>query len=173
MGDSGFAVLVAVCILTHFARDVYEVLKDKQILAPDRNTFLVMFANMVLLWASWCLLCALDPSRMDFPNAVRYLGITLFGIGAALFVAGLLTLGTLESYDNDLVTSGIYSRIRHPMYLAFILWLISLPVFFGGLLSFILSPFLVANVLWWRSLEEKELEQRFASYGAYKRATWF
>lgn len=173
MGENVFVVLVVVCIITHFARDVYEVLKDRQILRPDRTTFLVMFSNMALLWLSWCLLCALDPYRLDFPGAIRYAGIALFGIGVLLFVVGLLTLGTLESYENDLVTKGIYSRIRHPMYLAFILWLIGLPLSFGGLFSFILAPIFVANVLLWRHLEEKELEQRFVSYKEYKRVTLF
>jgi len=166
-------VLVVVFLITHLTRDVYEVLKDRQILTPNRTSFLVMFANMALLWLSWCLLCALGPLQLYVPEAIRYLGIALFGNGAALFVVGLLTLGTLESYENDLVTEGIYSRIRHPMYLAFIFWVIGLPVFFGGLFSFFLSPFVIANVLWWRYLEEKELEQRFVSYKEYKRATLF
>jgi protein-S-isoprenylcysteine O-methyltransferase Ste14 len=173
MDENVFVVLVVVCIFTYFARDVYEVLKDRRILTPDRSTFLVMFSNMVLLWISWCLLCALDPFRVDSPDAIRYSGAALFAVGGALFVVGLLTLGTLESYENDLVTSGIYSRIRHPMYLAFTLWLIGLPLFFGGLFSFVLAPLFIANVLWWRYLEEKELEQRFLSYKAYKRATLF
>jgi protein-S-isoprenylcysteine O-methyltransferase Ste14 len=90
-----------------------------------------------------------------------------------LFVVGLLTIKTLESYDNDLVTAGIYSRIRHPMYLAFMLWLIGLPLFFGGLFSLILAPLFIANVLWWRYFEEKELEERFPAYIDYKRATLF
>ena len=175
MDENVFVVLVVVCIciFAHFARDVYEVLKDRRILRPDRTTFLVMFSNMALLWLSWCLLCALDPYRLDSPDAIRYAGMALFAVGVMLFVVGLLTLGTLESCENDLVTRGIYSRIRHPMYLAFILWLIGLPLSFGGLFSFILSPIFVANVLWWRYLEEKELEQRFVSYKAYKRATLF
>ena len=173
MGENVFVVVVVVWILTHLARDVYEVLKDREILRPDRTTFLVMFSNMALLWLSWCLLCALDPYRLDFPDAIRYAGIALFGIGVVLFVVGLLTLGTLESYENDLVTRGIYSRIRHPMYLAFILWLIGLPLSFGGLFSFILSPIFIANVLLWRYFEEKELEQRFVSYKEYKRVTLF
>jgi protein-S-isoprenylcysteine O-methyltransferase Ste14 len=173
MDENVFVVLVVACILTHFARDVYEVLKDRQIMRPDRTTFLVMFSNMVLLWVSWCLLCALDPYRLDLPNVIRYAGIALFGIGAVLFIVGLLTLGTLESYEDDLVTRGIYSRIRHPMYLAFMLGLIGLPLFFGGLFSFVLVPLFIANVLWWRYLEEKELEQRFVSYKEYKRVTLF
>jgi protein-S-isoprenylcysteine O-methyltransferase Ste14 len=173
MDEKLFVVLVIVCALTHLARDVYEVLKERQVLKPDRTSFLVMFFNMAVLWLSWCVLCALDPYRLDVPGAIRYAGIGLFGVGVVVFVVGLLTLGTLESYDNDLVTKGIYSRIRHPMYLAFILWLAGLPLLFDGVFSFVLAPVFVANVLLWRSIEEQELEQRFVSYGDYKRATLF
>jgi len=173
MAEGVFLISVVVCIFAHLARDAYEVLKDRQIVRPDRTTFLIMFANMGLLWASWCLLCGFDPNQVDVPVIVRSLGLTLFAAGILLFVVGLLTLGTLESYEGELVTGGVYSKIRHPMYLGFLLWLIGLPVFFGGLYSFILSPVFIANVLWWRHFEEKELEDRFPSYKDYRRTTLF
>jgi protein-S-isoprenylcysteine O-methyltransferase Ste14 len=79
----------------------------------------------------------------------------------------------LESYEGDLITSGIYSKIRHPMYLGFILWSIGFPIYFGGLFSFILSFLFIGNILFWRYLEEKELAGRFPSYEVYKRTTLF
>jgi len=173
MDEVLFPVLVAVCIVTHLVRAVYEVLKHTQKVRATRSTFLVMFANMALLWVSWCLLCGLDPRGIDLPGIVRWLGLALFGIGIVLFVTGLLTIRTLESYEGDLITGGVYSRIRHPMYLGFILWLVGLPVFFGGRVSFVLAPVFIANVLLWRYFEEQELEERFASYKEYKRTTLF
>jgi protein-S-isoprenylcysteine O-methyltransferase Ste14 len=173
MADKTFLALVMVCILANFIRDAYEILKDRGLLRPSRSTFLVMFANMALLWLSWGFVCALDPYALTIPYAIRYAGIVLFSAGIVLFLAGLLTLKTLESYEGDLVTTGIYSRIRHPMYLGFALWLIGLPVFFGGPVSLILSPVFVANILWWRWLEENELENRFPSFKAYKKVTLF
>jgi uncharacterized membrane protein len=100
---------------------------------------------------------------LNLPDVIRYAGIVLFVAGVALFVVGLATLRTLESDNNDLVTRGIYSKIRHPMYLAFILWLVGLPLFYGGAVSLALSPAFMANVLWWRTIEERQLEQRFVS----------
>ena len=173
MSEGLLIVLVVVCILTHLVRSVYEILKHRQIVQASRSTFLVIFANMGLLWVSWCLLCGNDPHKIDLPGIVRYSGLSLFVIGILLFVIGLLTIRTLESYDGDLITGGIYSRIRHPMYLGFILWLIGLPVFFGGVSSFVLSPLFIANILLWRHFEEIELEKRFASYKDYRRTTLF
>jgi protein-S-isoprenylcysteine O-methyltransferase Ste14 len=86
---------------------------------------------------------------------------------------GFFTIKTLESYEGDLITKGIYSKIRHPMYFGFILWLIGFPIFFGALFSCILSFLFIVNVLFWRYLEEKELEKRFPSYPDYKKTTIF
>jgi protein-S-isoprenylcysteine O-methyltransferase Ste14 len=86
---------------------------------------------------------------------------------------GLFTIKTLESYEGDLITTGIYSKIRHPMYLGFILWSIGFPIFFGALFSFILSFLFIGNILFWRYLEEKELIERFADYQEYKKTTIF
>jgi len=90
-----------------------------------------------------------------------------------MFFTALFTIKTLESYDGDLITKGIYSKIRHPMYLGFIFWLIGFPIFFGSLYSFFLSFLLIANVLFWRYLEEIELVKRFPSYSDYKKTTLF
>jgi protein-S-isoprenylcysteine O-methyltransferase Ste14 len=128
---------------------------------------------MVLLWTSWFHLCKYDIYKINLPDIIRYTGISLSGLGIVVFLTGLFTLKTLESYEGDLVTTGIYSLIRHPMYLSFILWLVGLPFFFEALFSLILSPIFIANILFWRYLEEKELEKRFSSYSDYKKATLF
>jgi protein-S-isoprenylcysteine O-methyltransferase Ste14 len=100
-------------------------------------------------------------------------GILFVGIGAVIFLTALFTIKTLETYEGDLITKGIYSKIRHPMYLGFILWLIGFPLFYGALFSFFLSLPFIANVLFWRYLEEIELEKRFPSYWDYKKTTIF
>lgn len=173
MEKSLFPVLVIVCIVTHIIRSVYELLKHKKILKPNKLTFVIVFTNMALLWASWFSLCSLDIYRIDFPAIIRFTGVLIIVIGIFTFLTALFTIKTLESYDGDLITIGIYSKIRHPMYMGFILWLIGFPIAFGALFSLFLSLLFVANVLFWRYLEEKELEDRFPSYTDYKRSTFF
>jgi protein-S-isoprenylcysteine O-methyltransferase Ste14 len=173
MNTEMFFVLAAVSAITHIVRSLYEILKHKKILKPSKLSFAIIFINMGLLWTSWFALCSLDLYRMNLPGIIRYLGVSLVGIGIIVFFIALFTIKNLESYQGDLITKGIYSRIRHPMYLGFILWLIGFPVFFGGLFSFILSFVFIANILFWRYLEEKELEKRFLSYMDYKKTTIF
>jgi protein-S-isoprenylcysteine O-methyltransferase Ste14 len=168
-----FLILVIICTLAHITRAIYEILKHKKIIKATRLSFIIVFTNMLLLWVSWFALCSLDNYKIDIPDIIRYSGICLVVLGIIIFLTGLYTIKTLESYDGDLITHGIYSKIRHPMYLSFILWLIGMPVYCGGLISFALCIVFIANVLFWRHLEETELENRFAAYKVYRKRTIF
>ncbi len=168
-----FNILVLLCVAANIIRLGYEVLKHKKLLVPNRISFVVIFTNMLVLWFSWYLLCSIDPSRNTLPTILSYFGLSLFIIGVILFLTALFTIKSLETYSGDLITKGIYSMIRHPMYLAFILWLIGLPTYFGGMFSFALAVLFIANILLWRHWEEMELLERFAGYNAYRKTTIF
>ena len=168
-----FLPLVYICIITHIVRLGYEILKHKKIIKASRLSFVVIFSNMLLLWASWFLLCSFDPSATNLPLMLRYFSISLAVIGVIIFLTALFTIKTLETYDGELITNGIYSIIRHPMYFSFLLWLIGFPLFYGGIYSFILAIPFAINVLYWRYLEELELDKRFADYKLYKKKTFF
>jgi protein-S-isoprenylcysteine O-methyltransferase Ste14 len=168
-----FPVLVVMCISAHIVRTVYEFVKHKKLLEPSKLSFVIILIDMVILWMSWFLLNSLDPHRIEIPVIIRYSGVILIFAGMVLFLTGLFTIKTLESYKGNLITKGIYSKIRHPMYTGFILWLIGPPLLYGSLYSFVLSIVFIANVLYWRQLEEYELEKRFPEYLNYKKKTLF
>lgn len=168
-----FNILVLLCVAANIIRLGYEVLKHKKLLVPNRISFVIILTNMLVLWLSWYLLCSIDPSRITLPAILSYFGLSLFIIGVILFLTALFTIKSLETYSGDLITKGIYSMIRHPMYLAFILWLIGLPTYFGGMFSFALAVLFIANILLWRHWEELELLERFAGYNAYRKTTIF
>jgi protein-S-isoprenylcysteine O-methyltransferase Ste14 len=173
MKNNLFFILTGTCILTHIVRKIYETLKHRKRLIPDKHSFIVVFINMITLWISWFLLCYMDTFRVELPPVVSYLGLMLVVFGVLMFLIALSTIKSLETYEGDLIIHGIYSRIRHPMYLAFILWLIGMPVFYGAYLSMTLSMVFIANVLFWRRLEEMELLSRFQGYREYRQRTFF
>jgi protein-S-isoprenylcysteine O-methyltransferase Ste14 len=173
MNQSIFPELVLIFIISSIIRSVYEILKHKKIIKPGKISFIIIFINMVVLWTSWFLLCGADPSEVYLPDYINYFGISLVIIGVIIFLAALFTIKTLETYEGDLITNGIYSKIRHPMYLGFIFWSIGMPVYFGAVYSFIISIAFDANILFWRYLEEKELAERFVFYKEYKLKTYF
>jgi len=168
-----FFALVIVCTITHIVRSVYEILKHKNKLKTNKLTFVIVFINMMLLWMSWFALCSFDVYKIPPAVIVRLLGVLISSMGLVVFLTALYTIKTLESYEGDLITKGIYSKIRHPMYLGFILWLIGSPIFFGAIFSSVLSLIFIANVLFWRHIEEEELNNRYASYRDYKKTTIF
>jgi protein-S-isoprenylcysteine O-methyltransferase Ste14 len=173
MNNKTFTALVILCLITHIIRTTYEILKHKKILAANKLSFAIMFTNMAVLWISWFLLCGADVYKINLPAVVRYIGLALTILGAGLFFTALFTIKTLETYSGDLITKGIYSKVRHPMYLGFICWLLGGPLFFNSVISFALAVLFIANVFFWRHLEELELEKRFAGYKEYKAKTLF
>lgn len=173
MKSPSYFLLVAVCTVTHVVRTIYEVLKYKKILTPNKLTFIIIFINMAVLWISWIALCSIDSFKINLPGILHDFGLWLCITGLTIFVTALFTIKTLETYEGDLITKGIYSKIRHPMYTGFILWSIGFPIYFGAVFSAILLLVFIANILFWRYLEEIELEKRFPDYKFYKTKTLF
>jgi len=75
-------------------------------------------------------------------SSVCYAGIPFLVVGIAVRIVARVTLGkqfsghvqTTESHR--LITSGIYSPIRHPAYLGYLCLLIGFPVCFGSIAGF-------------------------------------
>jgi protein-S-isoprenylcysteine O-methyltransferase Ste14 len=107
----------------------------------------------------------------------KIVGTVIVGISLPLFVLARLQLGksfSLQAKASSLVTTGLYSRIRNPIYL------------FGGLLTAGLSlflspwgPLVVAVVIVPLQVyrvrnEERVLASTFGEeYERYKSKTWF
>ena len=173
MDNRIFFISASLCVITHILRTVYEILKHNNILKPNKLTFAIIFSNMTLLWITWFTLCGFDIYKIDLPIIINYFGLLLSLIGLIIFITALFTIKTLENYVGDLITKGIYSKIRHPMYLGFILWSIGSPIYFGSVFSSILALLFIGNILFWRHLEEIELDKRFPKYNDYKKNTFF
>jgi len=110
-------------------------------------------------------------------SPLRIAGLALMLPALALLTLARLQLGnsfSLTPQARNLVTHGIYSRIRNPIYFfgAFV---------FGGLFLFLerpyllllLVPVLILQIIRARA-ESRVLEERFGDeYRRYKASTWF
>ncbi|MBN2285141.1 MAG: isoprenylcysteine carboxylmethyltransferase family protein [Tissierellales bacterium] len=117
-------------------------------------------------------MCFTDPAKISFPLLIRYIGLVLFIAGIFLFIFSHTKLKGFED-KGYLVRKGIYSKIRNPMYLGFIIWIIGFPLFLQKLLAFLSSIIWITCILIWKVLEEKELERKYPDYKEYKKKTWF
>jgi protein-S-isoprenylcysteine O-methyltransferase Ste14 len=94
-------------------------------------------------------------------------------VGICLAVGGLFQLKGLENIDH-LVTSGFYTKLRHPMYTGFILWIVGWIIYNVTIVSSIIGLLCTLNILYWRMIEEKKLESQFGDeYRRYERSTLF
>lgn len=111
-------------------------------------------------------------------DALRWIGVLLFAAGGALRLWPVFVLGRRFSglvaiqKGHRLVTTGIYSRIRHPSYLGLIIsslgWVLAFRSGVGVLLTAALIPPLLARI----GAEEKLLQTQFgAEYDAYRART--
>ncbi len=76
---------------------------------------------------------------------------------------------TIEvSAEQTVVDTGLYSVVRHPMYLATIIMFMSVPIVLGSILSFVIFcayPFIIAKRI---KYEEMLLEKELRGYREYK-----
>jgi protein-S-isoprenylcysteine O-methyltransferase Ste14 len=111
-------------------------------------------------------------------DAVRWLGVALFAAGGVLRLWPVFVLGHRFSGlvaiqpGHTLVTSGVYSVIRHPSYLGFLVtslgWGLAFRAGVGVLLTALIALPLVARI----HAEERLLRAQFgAEYDAYRART--
>ena len=172
--DTTYLLVAGLCLIGLAIRSSYELLK-KAGKVDTKNTaiFAVVFVAMCLMLASWPVMCPRDPWRIALPGVVRWLGLGVVTAALALAVGGLVQLRGLENIDH-LVTTGLFSRIRHPMYTGFVLWIAGWVVCYGAVVSLAVGLVCVGNILYWRRLEEGALESQYGEdYRSYRMGTWF
>ncbi len=169
-----YIILAILFIASLVIRTGYEQLKDAGKIDPEnKRVFAFIFCVMCVLWVSWFQLCTLDPILLNLPSAVRWAGLAMFVGGMMLALGALFQLRGLENIDH-LVTSGLFARLRHPMYTGFMLWIAGWSVFHDAVLSLLIGLAGIANILYWRRLEENRLLARYGeTYRRYSQGTWF
>jgi protein-S-isoprenylcysteine O-methyltransferase Ste14 len=164
-------VLYVACLMT---RSTYEVFKKAgRVDLKNKMLFYVIFSVMCSMWVSWFLLCPLDPYAVNLPPVVHWTGLGIFVVGWGLALGALAQLRGLEDIDH-LVTGGLFLRLRHPMYTGFIFWIVGWAVYHGAALSLCVGILGIANILYWRHLEDAALEVQWGEpYREYQKGTWF
>ena len=164
------AILFLFCNAVRFA---YEFLKEARKINPEsKPVFALILTAMLVLWVSWFSLCPADPYRVGLPEFIRWCGFGLFVIGTVLAFIALIQLRGVENIDH-LVTSGLFKKLRHPMYAGFLLWIVGWSTYHGAVLSLGIGLVGIGNVLWWGRLEDVRLEAQFGpEYQQYRLTTW-
>lgn len=115
--------------------------------------------------------------RLALPNTWHGVGIFLAVLGFVLSIMGAITLKNMlspyisPSPKGELITTGIYRRIRHPIYLGILIFLFGFTLIFGSVSKFII--FLIAVIFFVKKAleEERLLLHRYPKYSNYKQRT--
>jgi len=114
---------------------------------------------------------------IDLVEGLVALAVMLFGLGvrvwAALTLGGYYTRTLMTTKDHRVVTTGPYSRIRHPAYLGVILLWLGFGVISDNLVIAFIFPVMFVTVYLYRiSVEEKMLVRELGEdYVQYQRRT--
>lgn len=163
-----FFVWFGICFVCFIIRTVFNILTYKKSPWAENKIIVTwVYIVMFILWFSWFQMCFADLIKMNIPDCIRYLGLLLFLIGFFLFIFSHIKLKRFKD-RGGLVTSGIYSRIRNPIYLGFIIWIIGFPIFTQSFITLASSPIWISHIIYWKILEEK-----YEEYSEHKKRTWF
>ena len=119
---------------------------------------------------AWLVVPEYLPGNLDLPAWVHWLAIGLTGAGIVLLVAVHLALGvhfsgTLHLRDNhDLVQSGPYARIRHPMYTALLMIFLGFSLLIANVWIAVVLLASQAWILFWRLRLEEPGSRRVSSW---------
>ena len=108
------------------------------------------------------------------PNWVSWAAAVVFLLAYALYAEVLREnvwlSRTVEVQENqDVIDTGLYSVVRHPMYMSTLLLFLSMPLVLGSILSFVITLAYIPIIAKRIRNEEQVLENGLAGYTEYKK----
>ena len=174
-------LLMAVLFIPMFFAGIVMMLKNpallrKRLSAKERlSTQQTVLKLSGLMFLFGFVIAGLDFRFVWFPipQWVSYTAATVFLIGYILFAEVMrentYLSRTVEVQEGQqVIDTGLYGIVRHPMYSATLLMFLSMPFILGSLFSlipFLFYPFLIAARI---KSEEMLLTKELAGYAAYK-----
>ena len=156
-------------------------------IATTKNKLKIIITPIgIIFWFSLSVVFVLASLWLDKLLPVHLLispPINLFLSVPLLVIGSSLSLWTVYNFfrargspvplnpPKELVTTGLYSRVRNPMLLGWFILLFGLGILLNSIsLVFIFTPlFILINVLYVKTVEEKEMERKFGQqYLKYK-----
>ena len=167
-----FYTFSGVCLICYAIRTSYYVLANRgSELAENKRFITTLFVVMFILWFTWFFIAFTDPYKMNLPSWARYIGLALFIVGIFFFIFSHVKIRGQET--DKLVTTSMYSKIRHPMYFGFIIRIIGFPMFTNAAFTLASAIIWIPQILYRKISEEKQLVKKYKDYAEYKKQTWF
>ena len=133
--------------------------------------YILIVIAALFRWRTWALYTT---AYAYIPGALLiFTGLILYVLSSRNFthvqLSGLAEVEP-DRHAQRLVTTGIRSRVRHPIYLGHLCELLGWTICFGTIPLFALTAFALITGYFMLGLEDRELEQRFGpEYTTYRR----
>ncbi len=132
---------------------------------------------MPVLYAALTTVYVLIVLQQAFIQTHHIVGIIIVVLAFILWIAARIQLGnsfTIGAHAKELVTAGLYSKLRHPVYYFSILAVTGIAIFTWNIYMTIPVILLIVIELIRIRQEEQVLEKTFGKkYINYKQTTWF
>lgn len=142
--------------------------------APRKSYLPFLMLQFVLFLTMLLFVVFLMPGAW---NGRRFLGLAIMIIGAILLFTARFQLGNsfaVTPQARELVTHGLYSKIRNPIYVFSSLLVLGLFIVIGRPYLFAILVLLVAVQTFRAHKESQVLEAKFGQqYRDYREHTWF
>ena len=110
-------------------------------------------------------------------SVAQWIGLTIAAIGLAGVFLSRYTLGrsfSVRAKATALVTTGIYSRIRNPIYVSGVIFLTGIAIMLSKPRWLVLLLIIIPMQIWRARNEARVLEAKFGDeYREYRKRTWF
>jgi len=129
--------------------------------------------RLVFLQFALIIVLAIFPDSLDVDPTLEYVGIAMIAIGVFTLFAGFrglgksLTANPVPNEDGVLVTKGIYSIVRHPIYLGLLIITLGLVVSSGVWAQIIVWIALAVLLTYKMRWEEVLLTVKYKGYADY------
>ena len=167
-----FIVASLICFLSyafHTLEHWFEY-KGERIKLPNALFEIILFAG----YFAWGYMVYSDPVRTHFPSWILApIGVTIGMVGLVL---GWLAHRELGNFDDPgrLVTTGVFSKMRHPFYVGMSLVHIGFPLAMQSVLTLASAILWIMMMYFWKIWEEKELIEKYGKeYEEYQKRTVF
>lgn len=139
-----------------------------------------LFVAIMVVFLLWVAIIPLDSKRFRwttrFPVALKYVGGVLL-LFSSFFLFRAFRDNTFLSplvrvqreRNQQLVTTGVYAFVRHPMYLGALLMFLGGPILMGSWFGIVVGLLMVGLMAVRAVGEERMLMEEFEDYAAYKR----
>ncbi len=118
-----------------------------------------------------------DIIALDIPNFIRAIGLGLSLLGTIMLIIAILQLNKNLSpfptprVDGELIKTGLYKLIRHPIYSGILITMIGYSLKSESSWKLLVTLLLYALFHFKMRFEEKKLKEKFIEYEIYMKTT--